>query len=315
MENNTAQKAEQMLKIKQRRKSRALNFGRALLNHLPNSLRDADLICSDAPIKNKNLKRRRSQFVRSNLNINLEDPVFTVLKEINEMKIEQVPDIIEAMCPCCCQLPNCYRCHAKCGNEFVEYFFCKEFSTTCMRIICPVNCRQFTMKGNYSYNNENKDENNFKNCYLRMKKPLKCPFLCFCRPEFIIEYLNMDKKYEKIGTIYFKFSFCDPVFVIENDKKKNVYYIEANYCQLGLMCRNNIFGKTEEAHFFIYNYNNRDKVIGDICKEKCSSVMSISDDFSVTFPVNASVKEKILLMITAIMIDYQYFEKNNIDNL
>ena len=316
MENDSNQKPEDILKLKQRRKSRAINFGRALLlNQLPKSKKETDLVSSDAPIKSKNSNRRRSQFVRSTFNITLDDPVFNALEDIKEMKIEQVPDIIEAMCPCCCQLPNSYRCFGKCGNEFVEYFFCKEFSSSFMRIICPVNCRKFLMKGKFSYNNEKSDENNFKNCYLRMKKPLKFPILCCCRPQFIIEYLNTEKKYEKIGIIYFEFSICDPIFVIENEKGENIYYIEANYCQLGLMCRNNIFGKTEEAHFFIYKYNNREKVIGDICKEHSSSVMNIADDFSVTFPVNANVKEKLLLMITAIMIDYQYFEKNNIESL
>ena len=95
--------------------------------------------------------------------------------------------------------------------------------------------------------------------------------------------------------------------MIQNENIKNIYCIEAKYCQLGIMCRNNIFGKTEKVHFHIYNNNDKEKVIGDICKEYSSSY--IVDNFSVTFPENASIKEKLLLMMTATMTDYQYLKK------
>ena len=180
-----------------------------------------------------------------------------------------------------------------------------------MRFFCPVDCREFIMRGKFMINNKQESEN-FDNSYLRMKKPLRCPFLCCCRPKFEIEFLNPEKKYEKIGQINFECSLCDPIFVIQKETNQKLYYIEAECCQMGLMCRNNIIGKTEEAHFYIYNYYDRKKNIGDICKQSCSS-HSISDNFSVKFPNDASSKEKLLIMLTAIMIDYQYFEKNTLD--
>ena len=43
MENDSNQKPEDILKLKQRRKSRAINFGRALLlNQLPKSKKETD---------------------------------------------------------------------------------------------------------------------------------------------------------------------------------------------------------------------------------------------------------------------------------
>lgn len=300
------------LKVKDRRKSKAFNVGQGLLFSLQgSSILSSDLTNSISGIQKKKNGRRCSQFINNNLSFNsfhINDSVTSALENINEMRIEQIPDILEAVCSCCCQLPNTYRCYAKTEDNLVEYFLCKEFSGQCMRLICPVNYREFTMNGKFTYNNKG----NYKNSFLKMSKPLRCPCLCLCRPEFEIEYLNSLNQYEKIGTICSEYSVCDPIFVIYDHDGEEIFYIEADCCQAGFMCRNNVFGKTDEAHFFIYDYNNRDEVIGDICKQSASSYHSIADDFSLNFPIKATVKQKLLLMLTAIMIDYQFYEKNDI---
>ena len=114
----------------------------------------------------------------------------------------------------------------------------------------------------------------------------------------------------KLGTIVQNFSFCDPVFSIYNKDDKEIFYIEADCLQCGLMCRNNFMGKTDEAHFYIYNMDDRSNPVGDICKKAAKSLYSIADNYSVIFPNKATFEEKILLTITGIMIDYQFFEKN-----
>ena len=62
--------------------------------------------------------------------------------------------------------------------------------------------------------------------------------------------------------------------------------------------------------FFIYRENDKSNAIGEIDKKAASSLLSIADNYSIVFPKNATIEEKILLMISAVMIDYQYFEKN-----
>ena len=315
MENEQTSKISDNLKIVHLQQSQISNYSRNQLNNFQDIQSDPEIISSKSQTCVKNSHRSPSQQMNGNFDIPLTNTIFSYLQEIKEMKVEQVPDFIEAMCECCCQKPNIYRCYAKNENDFVEYFYLKEFSDTCTRLVCPVNYRKFSMKGKFTLNENESNEDNFIDCCLKMIKPMKCPIFCLFRPLFIIEYLNMEKSYEKLGTIIYEFSFYDPIFVVQNENGENIYYITGKYCQLGLMCRNNIFGKTEEAHFYIYSYNDKEKVIGDICKEYSSSYMNIADDFLVTFPENASAKEKLLLMMTAVMIDYQYFEKNTISNL
>ena len=305
-------KKENLIKLRQHRKSRAALHPDLLLN-FPSRVTNNSEANETKETKEKAKKRRQSHYIGARIRnvLCLNDPIISGLDGIDEMMIKQVPDILEALCSCCCQKPNTYRCLAKFGKKLIEYFQCKEFSGDCMRFFCPVKCREFIMKGKFMINNE-QESDDFENSYLRMKKPLRCPCFCACRPKFEIEYLNPEKKYEKIGIINFECSFCDPVFVIQKETKQKLYYVEAQCCQMGLLCRNNLIGKTEEAHFYIYNYYDRKKIIGDICKQSCNS-HSIADNFLIKFPKDASSKEKLLIMLTAIMIDYQYFENNNID--
>ena len=304
--------SDDILRIKERKKSVTSSLGQEIISNLQPSELNPPLMNSITEIKTNKNDRNFSQFLSNNLNYNSfhTNDVIAAMENITEMKIEQIPDIIEAICSLCCQRPNTYRCYAtETEGEQIEYFLCQEFSGQCMRLFCPVNHRKFSMKGKFTYNN---NKENYDNSFLRMNKPLRCPLFCLCRPEFDIEYKNSTDNYEKIGAIYCEYSICDPIFVIYNNEREPQFYIKADCCQCGFMCRNNILGKTDEAHFLIYDYNKRDEIIGDICKQSASSYLSIADDFSVSFPEKADVKQKLLLMLTAIMIDYQFYEKNDL---
>ena len=99
--------------------------------------------------------------------------------------------------------------------------------------------------------------------------------------------------------------------MVYNGNDEEIKFITADCCQCGLICRNTSLGKTDDAHFFIYNPKDMAKPIGDICK-KTESVFSIADSYSIIYPVKIPPEEKILLTIVAIMIDYQFFEKNSV---
>ena len=44
-------------------------------------------------------------------------------------------------------------------------------------------------------------------------------------------------------------------------------------------------------------------------KKPNDTLLSISDDYIITFPKNSEPEEKLLLTVVGLMIDYQYFEK------
>ena len=229
------------------------------------------------------------------------------LININEIVIKQEADILEAVTGC--QEPNNYHVYGKLpSGEKIYIFKCREFSSCGMRYFCPVNCREFSMRIKLAFEeDENTEDEEFEDSLININKDCKCPCLCCIRPDMDI---IISENNEKLGKIEQAFSCCDPVFNIYDKNDNKIFYIEADCCQCGLMCRNNFMGKTDEANFFIYNINDYSNPIGNICKKAAKSMFSIADNYLVDFPTKATFEEKILLTIAGIMIDYQYFEKN-----
>ena len=262
---------------------------------------------STATVKNK---KRKSAMVRSSFESKSYDELKAQLIDVAELIIQQEPNIIEALIGC--QQPNNYRVYARLPDGELSFIYkCREFSGCAMRVLCPVNCRGFTMKmklvNNDQGNQEDKNKDDeFNNSLINIDKECRCPFLCLVRPEMTV---NLVKGETYIGTVEQTFSFCDPCFTIYNENEEQVKYIEADCCQCGYICRNNSIGKTDNAHFLIYNPDDKSKPIGDICK-KTESVFSNADSYSVNYPVDIPPEEKLLLSIVAILIDYQYYERN-----
>ena len=273
-----------------------------------NCIGDLKLRLNDTEItKTKQRKRRKSEFIRPVFELNNYLTLKATLIDIPELIVQQESDIVEAIIGC--QQPNNYHVYGRLPNGEISYLFkFREFSGCAMRILCPVNCRQFTMKMKPMASYENKYDNNFSNSILNIEKNFKIPCFCLIRPDMKVELIQ-DKTL--LGTVEQTFSWCDPSFTVYNENNEEVKFITADCCQCGLICRNTTLGKTDDAHFNIYNPKDMSKPIGDICK-KTESVFSIADSYSIIFPVKIPPEEKILLTIVAIMIDYQFFEKNNV---
>ena len=263
------------------------------------------------------LNERKTKKKKTELNKNIKitsiDSLKTTLTNISEMIIKQEADILEAVTGC--QEPNNYHIYGRLPNGEKMYIFkCREFSSCGMRYFCPVNCREFTMKIKLAFEEEQKnieqkntEDENYENSLININKNCKIPCLCCVRPDMKV---ILSENNVKLGTIEQAFSFCDPVFNIYDKDDIELFYIEADCCQCGLMCRNDFMGKTDEAHFFIYCCNDGSNPVGDIFKKAAKSTFSIADNYSVILPTKATFEEKILLTIAGIMIDYQYFEKN-----
>jgi hypothetical protein len=229
------------------------------------------------------------------------------LLDISELIVQQESDIVEAVIGC--QQPNNYHIYGRQPDGELSYLYkLREYSGCAMRILCPVNCRGFNMKMKLVTSYENKYDNNFTNSLMQLEKNFKIPFLCLIRPDIKV---NLIKEETYIGTVEQSFTCCDPSFLVYNEKNEKVKYIEADCCQCGFICRNTSLGKTDDVHFLIYDQEDKSKPIGDICK-KTESVFSIADSYSVIYPVKIPPEEKILLSFVAVLIDYQYFEKNNV---
>ena len=301
----------QIVRVKKRRQSSIDKFGvydkkKTLIDSSQKLTQRNSVIKGIRRANPKRLKTKKKTNIQKN-KINSLESLKSSLANISQMVIKQEADILEAVTGC--QEPNNYQVYGKMPNgEKISIFKCREFSGCLMRCLCPVNCREFSMRIKLpSEENDNEEDEEFEGRIIDINKDCKCPFLCCIRPDMNIILVQSN---DKLGRIEQSFSFCDPVFRIFDKDDKEIFYIEADCCQCGLMCRNNFMGKTEEAHFFIYNINDRDNASGDICRKASKSMFSIADNYSVIFPQKATIEEKILLTMAGIMIDYQYFEKN-----
>lgn len=259
-------------------------------------------------LDNKIKQFKKKQTVSFGTNLALSG--FTTLKgqltNITELIIHQEPDISELFCGC--QQPNNYHVYIPDLNGDLTYIYkLREFSGKCNRIFIPVNCRGFTMKAKLTHNKKNSSDTDYKKSLMKIEKDFKIPCLCLVRPEIVVEIID-EKRI--IGKVVQSFSLCDPVFTVYNEEDEEIKYIEADCCQCGFVFRNWSIGKTEECQFKIYNSRENTNPIGYIVK-KTESIYSLGDSYFINFPAKLSCEEKFLLSMVAILIDYQYYEKNN----
>ena len=230
------------------------------------------------------------------------------LKNISELIVKQEADISEIFFSCCCQQPNNYHVYSRELNGHLNYIYkLREFSGACNRFFIPVNCREFTMKMKIITDKKKKGDKDFSDSLITIQKDFKIPCLCLIRPEMVV---NLAKEKTLIGRVENNFSIFDPTFTIYNEEDEVVKYIEASCCQWGYLFRNYSCGKSEDCKFLIYNSKEKNKPIGHIVK-KTESVYSLGDNYHVVFPDKTPPEEKFLLSIVAVLIDYQYYEKNN----
>ncbi len=318
---NNNQNIENDIKIINRRKGKILTSKKKDIKpkkflrnsaHKSTSKSINKFLNNDVDSKNKlNLnkgKRRKSEFIRSNLNLNSYEYLKSLLENINEIVISQEADIMEAVMGC--QQPNNYHVYGRMKDGQLSYILkCREFSSCCMRCCCSVDNRQFSMKIKSAIQDvcDNTDDEEFTDSLIDIIKDCRCPCICCIRPEMEIFLTNKNKK---IGKVEHACSFCDPIFNIYDQNDNEIFYITADCCQCGLLCRNSFIGKIDEAHFFIYKPDGKNTPVGDICKKAAKSMFSIADNYSILLPSNSTAEEKVLLTMAGIMIDYQYFEKN-----
>ena len=143
-------------------------------------------------------------------------------------------------------------------------------------------------------------------------KPLMCPCFCCCRPEVT---LLLGEQKEIVGKIINIFTCCDPEFEIFDKSGNLKFKVHADCCQCGLMCAKNICGKFSSANFEIYDGTLTNKVgqISKMAAQSYTEMVTDADSYQISFPVQASAEDKLLLIALGLMIDYQYFESSSND--
>lgn len=152
------------------------------------------------------------------------------------------------------------------------------------------------------------EDENYDKPQISFNKPFKCQCYCFCRPEMTGINHETDKE---IGKVIDDWRCCDPSFQIYNENNEKKYKVVGTCCQIGLMCK---ACPCYETKFFIYNKDDEEvpeKAVGSIVKKERDCIKSMvtdADQFDIFFPQGATVYDKLMIMGTALMIDYTYFE-------
>jgi hypothetical protein len=239
------------------------------------------------------------------------------LEYLNKCKtiiVEQKFDILEILSGC--ENPNKYHVYSTGNLNEKNYLFkCSEISNCLCRNFCSSSSKKFSLIFQYP-----SKYNKSKKTFAIFSKEFNCNLICCCKKNEMIGGLIKDKNqsYKKIGKINEKSNgcYCNPYFVIQNEKDKIKYKISTEYYQTGFFCRGNALGKCYEVDFLIYdkktNINKKNsKPIGIIHKyyQGLSELVGDADAYLINFPQNASAYEKLLIIGGTIMIDYIFFEK------
>ena len=219
--------------------------------------------------------------------------------------IRQQPQFFEQISGC--ETPNRYFVFSQSPQTgFKMLFLCKEQSECCQRNCCAASMREFVMDIKHIANVGAINEN-FSNSFVHVNKPFKCTCCCLERPEMIATYAAGN---EIVGKVKQPFSCCDPIFTIYDNAGTMRYFVHADCCQCGICCTG-FCAKMSEAVFNIYRDGNMGHPVGSIVKKvaNLSELVTSADSYQVNFPADAKPNEKLLLIITTLMIDYQFFEE------
>jgi len=103
---------------------------------------------------------------------------------------------------------------------------------------------------------------------------------------------------------------CDLNLDVYNASNDVVYKLNARCCQNGVMYGGFPFQQCQTVDFPIKTGSGLQ--VGYMQKKTagvCASAVSNADNFALTFPVNATVEDKALLLAATLFADYQWFER------
>lgn len=220
--------------------------------------------------------------------------------------IEQKIDFFENVI--CGDIPN--RFNVYCQSPYgMNYFFkCTEESSCCARCCCPAADRAYTMDIKH-ITNENELTADLADSYITLIKPCSC--CCFCRPTISV-IRNKDNYY--FGKIREPLCSCSPRVDIYDKNNNFKYEISTTCCQEAFCC-GGLCAKINDVKFKIYSADS-ENVVGEVIKKACGGfgeLVTKADTFLVKFPKMATPEDKILLIVSALLIDYEYFELSNKD--
>ena len=218
-----------------------------------------------------------------------------------------------------CETENKYTVYATdvAGNkEGFPLFKCREKSGCLNRNLFPGDCREFKMEVTNESNGLFANEGQM---FLTMKRPFKCTLLCFNRPHIEVTHVEGGQQ-TYLGKVVHDFSCCEMIFSIYNKKEECRYIIRETICQIGVYNKGQggcgCCKSCQQAFLFIYDVQQGQQKVGIIEKRGSgfTELISDADNFSLLFPIKATLEERVLLMAATLLLDFRYFEQKSGNN-
>lgn len=212
-----------------------------------------------------------------------------------------------------CETQNRYHVFITNSNGQNIYLFkCKEVSNWFCRNCCSSSSRQFKMKLRHVSNSgEFELGESQKNTFAEFSRPFKCTCLCLFRPK-LSGFMTNTKKF--VGRVEDPWTFCDPMYYVYDNLGIRKWIVTGSCCQCGVMFRDSL-GQCSHSSFPIYPGDTKDfkenQMAGIIIKRfsgTLKEIMSDADNFEMIFPLSSTAEEKLMLIGTVLMIDYEYYE-------
>lgn len=188
----------------------------------------------------------------------------------------------------------------------VELLRAREKSNCCARQIFSGGCRPFVMNIQLRDN----DPAVHNQPFLELERPCTCTCLCFARPEVLIHHVEGGKR-TYLGKLVNPWACnCDLNLEVYDASNLLMYKIKAACCQSGVMYGKYPCQSCQTVNFMVNTANSMP--VATIQKRTagcCASMVSNADNWAVTFPNNATVETKALLMSAGLFLDYLFFEK------
>ena len=203
---------------------------------------------------------------------------------------------------------NIYELDFNGKRSQLPFLKAKEKSSCLSRNCLSANCRPFNMKV-IQKNKANKELNDQP--FLLLKREFNCTFWCFNRPQMLIYNIESGNNKILIGKIINPFLCCSRGVDVYDEHERILYVIRSNCCQLGICCPLPC-DVCQTIKFEVFDINGSH--IANLSKKSPGCLMACCSDvtnFELKFPVNASGKERALLLATLIMLDFSYFEVRN----
>jgi hypothetical protein len=270
-------------------------------------------------INNQYLNQNNSD-ISSNLS-DLYNPNYENQKEVRYMTVnnpllelykskEAIIKVEYNDCCCCSEFNNIYSVFTKVNNNngVIKYLFEGKEFISCKDYSCSEYCNNpFTL----GINKVIKAFPEVKTKpFAKLEKCFSWSCFCFCRPQTVITICSSNKI---LGKIKIPFSMGDTTYQIYNPKGKLKFVIDADYCQLGIICMKNICCCLPEVFFEIYESKENNQICGNIQRipGKYPNFMHVLDCYQILFPTNATGEERFLIICAVFMIEYQIFRSKS----